>query len=68
MTPLTLAQTLQQFREAAGFTQSELAEAIPVTLRTLQRWESRRGAKPVPIAKKRLDELMAVRGFVRKVG
>ena len=45
MTPLTL-------------TQSELAEAIPVTLRTLQRWESRRGTKPVPIAKKRLDELM----------
>jgi|TARA_R110000744_G_scaffold10684_1_gene33107 DNA-binding transcriptional regulator YiaG len=65
MTPPTLAQTIQQFREFAGFTQSELADEIPVTLRTLQRWESRNGTKPVPIAHKRLNEIMDKSGFLR---
>ncbi|HMV87939.1 MAG TPA: helix-turn-helix domain-containing protein [Blastocatellia bacterium] len=49
---------LQQFRELHGLTQAQLAELLPVSLRTLQDWESKRQkGKPAPYLWRALRDL-----------
>lgn len=46
------AKNLKYCRKKADMTQKELAEALGVTLQTIQSWESKKTAMPVPSTKR----------------
>jgi DNA-binding transcriptional regulator YiaG len=57
------ARTIRSFRAFVSWSQRDLAEAIPVSVRTLQRWEHGDVHAPFPMAKLRITELMKQYGY-----
>jgi DNA-binding transcriptional regulator YiaG len=64
---VTFADEIRGFRDFLSWTQSELAETIPITTRTVQRWERGVSKKPVtPVLEQRIRELMQQHGYQRR--
>ena len=53
MTP----EQIQRLRTRLGLTQTEFAQRLNVTLRTVQRWESGESSKPHPVFIAAMKEL-----------
>ncbi len=53
-----MAQILRAFRATVGWRQIDMAEAIPVDLRTYKRWEQGATRRPNLAARSRVAELM----------
>ncbi len=53
------AQRLKQWRQRQFLTQKALAEAIPVSLTTVQRWEMGHSI-PYPATRRRLTEVLKI--------
>ena len=58
----TFGARVRDFRQTVAWSQRDLADAIPVTVRTIMRWESGMVRDPVPLIKQRVTEIMRAEG------
>jgi len=61
------SSSIRHFRLYVSWSQREFAEAIPVNLRTLQRWEQGETTSIMPVVRRRIGELMTEHGYVDHV-
>tara|TARA_Y100000310_G_scaffold316865_1_gene369085 strand:- start:172 stop:384 length:213 start_codon:yes stop_codon:yes gene_type:complete len=59
----TFADLVCDFRAVVAWSQQDLAEAVPINIRTLQRWEAGDIRAPAPAIKQRVLQIMRDQGY-----
>lgn len=55
-----MTNKIKELRKKLSLTQEKLAQRLDVSVQTIRRWESNKGKKPSPMARRLIKELFQV--------